>query len=84
MNAVAEASPRLRILRCANTPFFLLHLLGSQMRAEIAAGHEVYAAAGDGDGADELRAWLGDHFLTIPIARDIAAESSSYWARASS
>jgi glycosyltransferase involved in cell wall biosynthesis len=71
----------MRILRSANTPFFLVHLLGSQIRAEIAAGHEVYAAAGPGDGFDELSALLGGRLVEITIARDIdpMADAVSLW-----
>src|SRR4051812_1080258 len=61
----------MRILRSANTPFFAFHALGNQIRAEMAAGHEVYVAAGPGDGAAELAGLLGGHLLAIPIARDI-------------
>lgn len=61
----------MRILRSANTPFFMLHLLGSQMRAEMAAGHEVFVAAGKGDGAEELAAMLGGRLIEIYVPRDI-------------
>ncbi|HXC39828.1 MAG TPA: glycosyltransferase [Burkholderiales bacterium] len=71
----------MRILRSANTPFFLLHLLGSQIRAEMAAGYEVYAAAGPGDGYEELSALLGGRLVEVPIARDMAplADLVSLW-----
>ena len=62
----------MRILRAANTPFFLLHLLGEQIRAEMAAGHEVFAASGSGDGAAELTELLGGRFLDIPTPREIS------------
>jgi hypothetical protein len=71
----------MRILRSANTPFFMLHLLGSQMRAEMAAGHEVFVAAGQGDGADELGRLLGGRLIEIHVPRDIEpwADLKALW-----
>lgn len=71
----------MRILRSANTPFFMLHLLGSQMRAEMAAGHEVFVAAGQGDGADELGRLLGGRLIDIHVPRDIEpwADLKALW-----
>lgn len=68
---MAPARP-LRICRIATVPFFLLHHLGSQVRATAQAGHAVLLVASPGPEWPSLRAIPGTQAIELPIARPMA------------
>lgn len=62
----------MRILRVATVPFFVLHHLEGQIRATVAAGHEVFVITSPGEGAERIRE-LGVAGVTlIDIPREIS------------
>lgn len=62
----------LKVCRIATVPFFLLHHLGSQVRATAQAGHEVLLVASPGPEWPHLRTIPGTQAVELPIARPIA------------
>lgn len=62
----------LKVCRIATVPFFLLHHLGSQIRATAQAGHEVLLVASPGPEWPALRAIAGTRAIELPIARPMA------------
>jgi len=78
---VRAVSP-MRILRSANTPFFRPASARQPDSRRDGGRHEVFVAAGPGDGADELAAMLGSRLLEIYVPRDIEplADLQALWA----
>ena len=66
----------MRICRVANSTFFLCHHLNDQIRATVAAGHEVHliasASSGLGEGRQDLLKLKGVYFHAIDIRREIS------------
>lgn len=62
----------MKICRVATVPFFVLHHLGSQIAATVAAGHEVHVVTSPGPGAEQVAAQPGVTFHPIRISRPIA------------
>lgn len=62
----------MKICRVATVPFFVLHHLGSQIAATVAAGHEVHVVTSQGQGAEQVAALPRVTFHPIRISRPIA------------
>jgi glycosyltransferase involved in cell wall biosynthesis len=61
----------MRILRIATVPFFVLHHLEGQIRALVAAGHDVIVVTSPGEGAERIAA-LGVDVRLVEIPREIS------------
>ena len=61
----------MRIVRVATVPFFVLHHLEGQIRALVAAGHEVFVVTSPGEGAERIAA-LGACVKLVAIPREIS------------
>lgn len=62
----------MKVCRIATVPFFLLHHLGTQIRATAQAGHAVLLVASPGAEWPALRAIAGAQAFELPIARPIS------------
>lgn len=62
----------MRIVRVATVPFFLLHHLEGQIRAAVAAGHEVHVITSPGEGFERIRDLGVASVRPLPIARQIS------------
>ena len=62
----------MRIVRVATIPFVVLHHLEGQIRALVAAGHEVIVVTSSGEGIERIRALGVARVETIEIRREIA------------
>jgi glycosyltransferase involved in cell wall biosynthesis len=62
----------MRIVRIATVPFFLLHHLEGQIRATVAAGHEVHVITSPGEGFERVRELGVASVLPLEIARQIS------------
>lgn len=62
----------LRVCRIATVPFFLLHHLGTQIRATVQAGHDVLLVASPGVEWEKLRTIAQLRAIELPIARPIS------------
>lgn len=62
----------LKVCRIATVPFFLLHHLGTQIRATAQAGHAVLLVASPGPEWPALRAIAGAQAVELPVARPIS------------
>lgn len=62
----------MRILRVATIPFVVLHHLEGQIRALVAAGHEVYVITSPGEGVESIRALGVAGVSAVPIPREIS------------
>ncbi|MDA8109614.1 MAG: glycosyltransferase family 4 protein [Betaproteobacteria bacterium] len=67
-----QASQPLRVCRIATIPFFLLHHLGTQIRATAEAGHDVLLVSSPGPEWAALRSMPGVRAVELPIARVIS------------
>lgn len=62
----------MRIVRVATIPFPVLHHLGGEIRALVAAGHEVYVITSRGAGFDRIRSLGVAGVMPVDIAREIS------------
>ena len=62
----------MRICRIATVPFFVRHHLAPQIRATVAAGHEVQVVTSPEQEGEEVSRLAGVRYEPIPIARRIA------------
>lgn len=62
----------MRIVRIATVPFFVLHHLEGQIRALVAAGHEVTVVTSPGEGFERIAALGVARVVAVEIAREIS------------
>ena len=62
----------MRILRVATIPFVVLHHLEGQIRASIAAGHEVFVITMHGPETERIRALGVAGVVCVDIPREIS------------
>lgn len=62
----------MRIVRVATIPFVVLHHLEGQIRASVAAGHEVFVITQGGEGLEQIRALGVAGVVAVDIQREIA------------
>lgn len=62
----------MRILRVATVPFFVLHHLEGQIRALVAAGHEVTVVTSPGEGFERIAALGVARVVAVEIPRQIS------------
>jgi len=62
----------MRIVRMATVPFFVLHHLEGQIRALVAAGHEVFVVTSPGEGIERIGSLGVAGVVAIEMPREIS------------
>lgn len=62
----------MRIVRIATVPFFVLHHLEGQIRALVAAGHEVIVVTSPGEGFERIASLGVERAVALEIPREIS------------